>query len=125
MECSRPRKRERGRSLSRAGLRQENPRDDEAYHTEMILPSAKIIFHDDLQLFGNAPTHTAATSRKLTVFGRFAAPFPSLFAPSRKRAKLSPRPTSSSPSPRMTDRANRLGRADRPQLKPAILPRPR
>src|SRR6185312_3335874 len=28
------------------------------------------------------------TSRKLTVYGRFAAPFPSLFAPSRKRADM-------------------------------------
>ena len=91
MERSHLRKRERGRSLSRAGLRQENPRDDTAYHTEMILPSSKIIFHDDLQLFGNAPMYRGATSRKLTVFRRFAAPFPSFFAPSRKRADLRPR----------------------------------
>ena len=85
MECSHPRKRERGRSLSRVRLRQENPRDDQAYHEEMISPSAKIIFLDDLQLFSNAPMYGAATSRKLTVYRRFAAPFPSLFAPSRKR----------------------------------------
>src|SRR6476661_5506019 len=91
MECSHPRKRERGRSLSRVRLRQENPRDDQAYHEEMISPSAKIIFLDDLQLFSNAPMYSAATSRRLTVFRRFAAPFPSLFAPSRKRADLRPR----------------------------------
>src|SRR5690349_18726723 len=66
MKCSRLRKRERGRSLSRAGLRQENPRDNQAYHTEMILPSTKIIFHDDLQLFASAPMYSAATSRELT-----------------------------------------------------------
>ena len=77
MKRSHLRKRERGRSLSRVSLRQENPRDDKAYHTEMILPSAKIIFSDDLQLFGNAPMYSDATSRKLTVFRRFAAPFPS------------------------------------------------
>ena len=91
MKRSHLRKRERDRSLSRVGLRQENPRDGEAYHTAMILPSAKIIFHDDLQLFGNAPMYNPATSRRLTVFGRFAAPFPSLFAPSRKQADLRPR----------------------------------
>jgi len=91
MKCSRLRKRERGRSLSRAGLRQENLRDNRAYHKEMILPSAKIIFPDDLQLFKDAPMYGAATSHKLTVFRRFAAPFPSLFAPSRKRADLRPR----------------------------------
>src|ERR1041385_6947568 len=69
MKRSHLRKRERDRSLSRAGLRQENPRDDEAYHNRMILPSAEIIFHDDLQLFGNAPMYSAATSRKLTASG--------------------------------------------------------
>ena len=57
----------------------------------MILPSAKIIFHDDLQLFGSVPMYNPATSRRLTVFGRFAAPFPFFFAPSRKRAYLRPR----------------------------------
>jgi len=54
----------------------------------MILPSAKIIFLDDLQLFRNVPMYGAATSRKMTVFRCFAAPFPSLFAPSTKRADM-------------------------------------
>jgi hypothetical protein len=42
MKRSHIRKRERDRSLSRVGLRQENPRDGEAYHNGMILPSAKV-----------------------------------------------------------------------------------
>jgi len=92
MKCSHLRKRERGRSLSRVGLRQENPRDGQAYHKAMILPSAKIIFLDDLQLFRNVPMYGAATSRKMTVFRCFAAPFPSLFAPSKEAGRFAASP---------------------------------
>ena len=77
--------------LSVAWAYGNNIRDDQDYHTEMISPNSKIIFHGRLQLFGNTPIHSVATSRKLTVFGRFSAHFPSLFAPSRKRADLRPR----------------------------------
>lgn len=91
MNCSNFRKREYGRSLSLVAYGNKIHSITQRYHKRIILPTTKIIFDDVLQLCKNAPMYGTAISRKLTVYGRFAAPFPSLFAPSRKRADLRPR----------------------------------